>query len=116
MLKLNNIFNKYNYSEINKINKIKLRNHKNGVQLKDLLYYNFLCTKKNTTKDQVVSHINKLNNTKLTRQAFYIKNKNITVKVYEDMLNNVLKLCNNNPDNDVKLIGIDGTAVSLIKN
>jgi len=109
--KLTDIFNsECNYQKINTIGNVKMRNVYNGIQLSDLLYYRFLYSKKETTKEQNTSYINSLNNTQFTRQAYDAKENNIPIKIYENILSKILELYNNSYNNDkVKIIAIDGT-------
>ena len=109
---LSNIFSEQcNYKNINKIGKTQLRDIKNGIQLRDAIYYEFRYTKLNKTKEDIVSSINYKNNTKFTRQAFESKINNIPVELYSNLFYNLCNLYNSNYNSGIncKLIGIDGS-------
>jgi hypothetical protein len=99
------------YKEINKLSTSKMRNRKNGIQLSDLFLYKFLYSKKDMTKERIVSFINNKNNTHFTRQAFESKENNIPLKTYKNLLKRVCCYHNRNctDETGIKLIGIDGT-------
>lgn len=109
--KLTDIFNsECNYQKINVISDVKMRNVNNGIQLSDLLYYRFLYSKKETTKEQNTAHINDINKTQFTRQAFDAKENNIPIEIYENILNKIMELYNSLYNSDkTKIIAIDGT-------
>lgn len=107
-----NIFqNEFNYNTINEIRTTKLRNRTNGIQLSDLCYYRFVYSKKDITKQNIVSNINYINKNDIKRQSFDRKENNIPVRIYENIYHKMKSYYNdtyNNKDN-CKLIGIDGT-------
>ena len=100
-----------NYVNINKNSKVKLRNRTDGIQLKDLFYYRFMYSKKDTTKESIISQINFNNNTNFTRQAYESKENNIPVSVYANIYNKICCYynCYCNNENNFKLVAIDGT-------
>ena len=100
-----------NYKRINEISNLQMRNHVDGVQLHDAIYYRFLYSKKDTTKENIVSSINNYNCTSFSRQAFDNKENNIPVETYLNIFHKIRSYynCNYNNENGVKLIGIDGT-------
>ena len=109
---LNNIFKEEcSYAKINETSTVKLRNHKNGIQIQDLFLYRFLYSKKDMTKERICSIINDRNDTHFTRQAFDNKENNVPVSVYTNIFNRILEYSGsiNNDDKNTKLIGIDGT-------
>ena len=68
---ISNIFkNNCNYKTINGLSDIKMRNNINGIKLIDIIYYRFMYSAKDTTKQGIVSKINLMNNNFFTRQAF----------------------------------------------
>jgi len=107
-----NIFSEEcNYKKINEFNTICMRNHKNGIRLVDVIYYLFQYSKKDMTKERIVSYINIMNKTNFTRQAFENKSNNVPIQT---LLNIFHKLCgyynsNYNETDNFKIIGIDGT-------
>lgn len=116
--KLVEIFqNEFNYNKINKIRKTNMRNILKGIQLNDAIYYRFLYTKKDTTEESIVSHMNFLKNTTFTRQAYTSKEKNIPTKTYFNVLSKIKRLYNDcyGQGNDLKMIAVDGTYNNDIK-
>lgn len=51
------------YKTVNKLSGKNLRNRSNGIKLIDAIYYRFLYSEKNTTKQHIASKINEANNT-----------------------------------------------------
>lgn len=112
MLKILELFKVHcTYNSINKINKVQMRNHNNGIKLADAFYYTFMYSKQGTTKDNIVSTINNKNNTYFSRQAYESKANNIPLEIYLNLLTQIRNHYNfNYVDIDTpKLIGIDGT-------
>lgn len=100
-----------NYRRINDISTVKMRNNCKGIKLFDVLYYKFLYSKKNVTKEQIVSIINNINNTTFTRQAFEYKENNIPLQTYLNICKKIFGAYNRtyiNPKK-AKIIAIDGT-------
>lgn len=82
------IFNdNINYKIVNKHNKKQLRNYKNGISIKDLLFYRFMYCKKYTTKQEIVSSLNNKNSTNITRQGYDNKDNHLDVSYYMHLLN-----------------------------
>jgi hypothetical protein len=99
-----------NYKRINKINNKQIRNHNERLQLSDVFFYRFLYSKKDTTKQQIVSHINERNKTNFTRQSFYSKENNIPLQTYKNIFNKIYNYYSSlNHSKAPKLIAIDGT-------
>lgn len=110
--KLNNIFeSEMNYTKINKIGTVKMRNCNNGIKLSELILYRFLYSKKDTTKERAVAIVNNKIGTNFTRQGFDSKERNIPIQTYINVLNKVTNYYDkiNNLNNDSKIIAIDGT-------
>lgn len=108
---LNNLFNDMcDYDYINKMNSIRMRNHKNGIQLNDAIKYRFLYSKKDMTKEGATSLINYKKNSKFTRQAIESKEDNIPICAYSNVFSNISKFFNsfNKNDNQTKRTSIDG--------
>jgi hypothetical protein len=107
-----NIFkNNCNYNKINEINEVKLRNKKDGIAITDAILYKFIYSDKNKTKQEVVSKINYLNDTKFTRQAYEGKENNISLQFYKLILNEIIIHYNkivHSPD-DPLFFAVDGT-------
>jgi len=109
---LTNIFlNEFNYKKINELSATKLRNRDKGIKLSDLCYYRFAYSKKDITKQNIISNINNNNQNNITRQSFDRKENNIPVKIYENIYHKIKNYYNDNYNNkdNCKLIGIDGT-------
>jgi len=107
-----NIFqSEINYEKINEYNISKLRNRTKGVQLIDAVYYRFMYSKKNTTKEGITSSINYNNLTNFSRQSFNDKENNIPIQTYLNIFHKIRSYYNSNYNeiNNFKLIGIDGT-------
>ena len=108
----NNLFNDAtNYDYINKYSSIKLRNNKNGIDLKHCFYYKFLYSKDDTTKDGITSFINNQFDTRFKRQSFDGKEDNIPINIYIDLLKKTNKFVYSLVDNknDPLTIALDGT-------
>ena len=106
-----------NYKTINGLSDIKLRNKINGIKLTDVIYYRFMYTNKSTTKQEIVSNVNNINDSNFTRQAFDSKDINISVKFYEHLFNQIKmlygKVSSPNKDDTIlannTILSIDGT-------
>lgn len=99
------------YKKINDISTVKLRNCINGIPLTDVFYYSMMYTKKESTKEFIVSTINGQSKNSFTRQGFQGKEDNIPDKCYENIFNNIRNYYINNytTNTGFKLFGIDGT-------
>ena len=88
-----------------------MRNHTNGIQLADSMFYRFIYSKKEMTKDRVVSFINNINGKLFTRQSYDSKEDNIPLQTYINIFDKIKNYynCNYNQENNSKLIAIDGT-------
>ena len=102
--------NNCTYKTINKLSDKKLRNIENGITLQDALYYRFLYTKINTTKQENTSNINMLNDTNYTRQSFESKENNIPLNFYELLLYKIKNIYNKciMDTHDTILMAVDG--------
>ena len=78
--------------KINEYSNIKLRNCEKGIKLMNIIYYSMMYTKKEFTKEFVVSTINNRTGSNFTRQAFDRKEKNIPIKGYENIFTNIIAL------------------------
>jgi hypothetical protein len=108
---LNNIFkSECNYKRINEIGNVKMRDTKN-ITLNNSMYFGFMYSKKDMTKDRIVSLINNINATKFVRQSYERKLNNISLQTYINIFQKIQTFynCNYNQENNFKLIGIDGT-------
>lgn len=100
------------YDTINRDKKIRVRNIKNGVTLFDAIYYRFLYTNKDTTKDFITSKINEANNTMFSRQAFNSKENNIPLSCYQSIFEQIICLYNRQfklSKLDDVILAVDGT-------
>ena len=99
------------YKTINELSGKNLRNRSNGIKLIDAIYYRFLYSEKNTTKQQIVSKINVLNNTCFSRQSYESKENNIPIELYELLPNKIVSYYNvyTNPKHEDICIAVDGT-------
>ena len=88
-----------------------MRNILNGIQLCDAIYYKFLYSNINTTKDDCVSKINYINNTTFTRKAFESNENNIPDAVYFSIFEKLKKFYNENCLNEQLYteLAVDGT-------
>ena len=123
---LNKIFGDLcDYNTINTINNKKLR--KKGISLENAFLYRMLYSDKNTTKEGITSKINSLNQhsnmiaenkTSFTRQAYEYKERNISLSVYESILNKIVNYYNIYTDNNnnVLFIAVDGVCNNDIEN
>ena len=108
---LNNIFKNVNNDITNNIvdNK-KTRNSK--LKYSDVLYYKFLYTFKNNSKQNIVSNINFKNNKLIDRTTYHKKDLKINVSFYYDLFDKIKKnyndLFNKNISN-YDIIAVDGT-------
>ena len=59
-----------NYGKINEFSDKQLRNKTNGISINDAIYYRFMYSEKSTTKQQIVSKINYMNNTSFCQAIF----------------------------------------------
>ena len=110
--KLTSIFqDECNYRKINDLSSIKMRNHTNGTKLMDAIYYKFLYSKKDITKDHITSIINNNNNTTLTRQSLEYKENNIPIQTYLNIYKKIFNFYNKTfiKSNKPSIIAIDGT-------
>lgn len=103
--------NNCSYDKINELCEKQLRSRKNGINIKDNILYKFLYTDIRKTKQEIVSYINNLNETSFRRQSFEEKENNISIKFYENLLNEIILFFNQKiatKDNQV-LVAVDGT-------
>lgn len=100
-----------NYKTINAFSGVNLRNRQKGLNIMDVIYYRFLYSDKNTTKQQIVSKINEFNNTSFSRQAYESKENNIPISFYENLLNRIIVYFNaqNTFNNNDICVAVDGT-------
>lgn len=108
---LNDLFKdmcSYNY--INKMNSVKMRNHKDGIQLNDAVKYRFLYSKKDMTKERAISLINYKKNSDFKRQSIESKENNIPIDAYSNVFNKISKFFNsfNKNNSQIRGISIDG--------
>lgn len=101
ILDLNNIIgDKINYKNINNYGTIKLRNNPQGLSIVDTLYYKFLYSKLETTKQNIVASIcfdNMLNDKPhVTRGSFESKENNISTDFYLSLFEDITKYYNKN--------------------
>lgn len=111
ILQINNIFTNYcSYKFINK-HKIYIRHISDGINLTDAIFYKFLYSNINTTKDHITSTINYRNKTNFTRKAYESKENNIPTFVYNSILNDLQIFYNKNCTNNnlYTEIAVDGT-------
>lgn len=100
-----------NYKKINEIGETKMRNHKDGIPIRDCMFYRFMYSKKDMTKDRIVSLINHINGKLFTRQSYSSKEDNIPLQTYINIFQKIKEYynCNYNQENNLSLIAIDGT-------
>jgi hypothetical protein len=100
-----------NYKTINNLSNVQLRDHKKGIQLLDAIYYRFLYTDKNTTKQEIVSKINNMNNICFTRQSYESKETHISIEFYELMYKKIVDYYNTHTQHIIEdiYISVDGT-------
>lgn len=106
---LNNIFTE-NIKNIYENNKII----RSEINEKHLLFYKFKYSQGTETKQNIVSTLNFKYNKSFNESSYYRKEKNISLKTYENILTDIKKLyfsITNNSDNSKKipLVAIDGT-------
>jgi len=107
---LNSIFNEIDTHN----NNICLR--KNKIILRDAVYYRFMYSKNNTTKEAITSSLNFDNNNNIHRTSYYRKENNITLELYKNILDKIKEKYNkiitgNNLEilNDKTILAVDGT-------
>ena len=109
ILKLNDIFK--NIHTYNKTYGSKTRSSK--ISLTNAVYYRFLYSKKDITKQQITSKINFKNNEDIHRTCYDRKENNIHVDVYKHLFDDVVnlhkKICCSNDVNKISIIAVDGT-------
>lgn len=106
--RLINIFNEYLCIDVvNKYSSVQLRNNIHGINIKDAVYYKFLYTDINETKQHSISYINCINNKNISRQAYDKKEANVPIEIYQLILKEI-NICLNNNIFDDKLIAVDG--------
>lgn len=87
---------------------IKLRNNK--ISLNDAVYYRFLYSQINKTKEQISSSINFDNKCTIRRTSYDRKENNISINLYIKLLNEIRNFYNKNCDyNNALVISVDGT-------
>jgi len=95
LLKLNDIFS--NLSGYAKKHKLKIRNVKNGLTLEDVMLYKMMIIEKNKTKQGVTNNINyeniKESKKKKHRTLFYKKEKHLSLPFFQNICDDVFKLC-----------------------
>ena len=92
---------------------IKLRFRK--ISNLDAIKYKFLYSDINRTKSAIVSSINFDNKNKINRTSFYRKEKNISIKLYENILTGLRKIVSKNCSyNPITIISVDGTFTNSI--
>lgn len=109
---LNNIFkSEINYKKINENSSVKMRENKGGIKLNDSILFRFLYSKKDMTKERIVSLINYQNKTTFKRQSYEGKENNIPLRTFTNIFHKLQSYynCNYNEENNFKLIAIDGT-------
>jgi len=107
---VSNVFSNYcNYKTINELSPVKMRNKSDGIQIKDGVLYRFLYSRIGSTKEDVVSDINDLNDTSFTRQAFDRKENNIPLEFYSLLFNEISSILNNQSTTiGLSLVAVDG--------
>lgn len=105
--KINGVFKKVNL--FMKDNDLKMRNCKSSIE--DVLYYKFMYSQIDTTKQQIVSAINYDNDKSINRTSFYKKEKNISISVYKNIFKEICKVYDSLTDNCDKtlILAVDGT-------
>lgn len=93
---------------------IKLRNYK--IKLRDAIYYKFMYSKNETTKESIVSSLNYDNNTSINKSSYYRKENNIPIDLYKniflkikDKYNDLLNNNNLNELSEKLVLAVDGT-------
>lgn len=119
ILDLNNIIgDKINYKNINNYGTIKLRNNPDGLTIVDTIYYKFLYSKLETTKQEIVASItydNTINDKpSVTRRSFESKENNISTDFYLSLLEGITEYHNKNcipkEKKEFIYIAIDGSS------
>ena len=107
--KINFYFNSLTCDYINDLTSKKLRQCKNGLQIKDILLYQFMYSKINVTKDNVCNNINFANKTSIDRTNYYRKENNIPLIFYKNITKQITLFCQDFLKQENKVIAIDGT-------
>ena len=110
---INSIFNNVNI-DITKLifYNLKIKNRNNKLTFVDVLNYIFNYSFINTTKQQIVSDYNFINNTNYNRSSFYKKELNIPIIFYQNLfikVKNLLDKIMNKNLNLYNVIAVDGT-------
>ncbi len=99
------------YEEINKWSEIKMRNRKNGIKLPSVVYYQFVYSKKDNTRQNITSNINCRTDSEFARQSYDEKANNVPILIYCKLFDAVKEYYNSTyaDGSRTKLIAIDGT-------
>jgi len=105
--KLNCIFKQiHNWSNCNE--ETKLRNSK--ISLRDAVYYRFMYSQIDKTKQEITSYLNFTNDCNISRTSYDRKENNISIKLYTKILDDLRSFYYTNCSNTGTLIlSVDGT-------
>ena len=110
----NNIFKDVlTYKFINSINKVKMRNIKNGITLTDAVYYKFYYCKKEITKLLTSSKINMKCSNIFEQTSYDRKENNISCDVYNTILTKIVDFYKSNclrSNNEYIFVAVDGSS------
>jgi hypothetical protein len=94
---------------------VKMRNKK--LSIREIVKYRFLYSQINKTKLEIVSHLNFLNGLNVNRSSYEKKSKNCSVELYENILNGVKEIYNDNfKVFGIHIISVDGTFNNTYKS
>ena len=100
----------FNKKTLNNHSLKQLRNRKDGIKPEDIILYRLLYCQDHTTKSDVVSKLNDINKTYLSRQSYDHKDNNISYTFYENLFYELLKLFQPNKTKLTKpsIVAVDG--------
>lgn len=77
-----------------------MRHKKDGISLSNVVHYRMSYCKLANTKQQITSEKNYNNKRTFTRRAYEVKEQNISIRFYTDILNKIIKLNNDHKCKD----------------
>jgi hypothetical protein len=110
VLKLNELFKDFEKTIRNDIKNInKVTTKKGKISFLDALIYKLKYSKKELTKEELISEYNFNNDTFISRTTFHEKEKLIPLKTYETLFNKLTTLYNDLLNKPTTFIAVDGT-------